>query len=66
MRIGITMNLLVTPMSGKKHVFKMMPGKEVFRKTPTRLISWPEGYDPTYKTLQQFLPRRLHMSGGRK
>ncbi|MFT0820442.1 MULTISPECIES: magnesium transporter MgtE N-terminal domain-containing protein [Wolbachia] len=34
-------------MSGKKHVFKMVPGKEVFRKTPTKLIKWPEGYDPT-------------------
>ncbi len=36
------------PMSGKKHVFKMVPGKEVFRKTPTKLIRWPdEGYNPT-------------------
>lgn len=35
-------------MSGKKHVFKMVPGKEVFRKTPTKLIKWPdEGYNPT-------------------
>lgn len=34
-------------MSGKKHVFKMIPGKEVFRKTPTTRIKWPEGYDPT-------------------
>ncbi|AOV87680.1 MULTISPECIES: magnesium transporter MgtE N-terminal domain-containing protein [Wolbachia] len=34
-------------MSGKKHVFKMIPGKEVFRKTPTTRIKWPEGNDPT-------------------
>ncbi|BEP31937.1 MAG: hypothetical protein WBIAU2_01640 [Wolbachia endosymbiont of Drosophila biauraria] len=34
-------------MSGKKHVFKMIPGKEVFRKTTTTRIKWPEGNDPT-------------------
>ncbi|CAN2142489.1 Uncharacterized protein WSPTPLR_02610 [Wolbachia pipientis] len=34
-------------MSGKKHVFKMIPGKEVFRQTPTTRIKWPEGNDPT-------------------
>lgn len=34
-------------MSGKKHVFKMVPGKEVFRKTPTKWIRWPEGHNST-------------------
>ncbi len=34
-------------MSGKKHVFKMVPGKEVFRKIPTKWIRWPEGHNST-------------------
>ncbi|BFD47983.1 MAG: hypothetical protein DMENIID0003_10570 [Wolbachia endosymbiont of Sergentomyia squamirostris] len=32
------MNLLVTPMSGKKHVFKMVPGKKVLNETGLKIF----------------------------